>query len=104
MQGVESLAESIQTALNEELSKAGALSFLDIGDARQAALAAYRWLLKESLPKGRQSTTANLYDLLSYLLVQGERLGFSYDTKIKQGKMLFVKKAKMKKARSSRFC
>ena len=36
MEEVEILIESIQTAFSEELSKAGAAPFLEIGEARQA--------------------------------------------------------------------
>lgn len=98
MQEVESLIESVQTALNEELSKAGAMPFLDIGEAREAALITFQWLLKESLPKGQQSTTPNLYDMLSYLIEKGERLGFSYDTGMEQGEMIvFIIKSKDRK-------
>jgi hypothetical protein len=61
MEEVDNLIESIQTAFNEELSKAGAAPFLEIGEARHVALRPYRLLLKESLPEDKRSTTPNLY-------------------------------------------
>lgn len=85
MEEVEILIESIQTAFSEELSKAGAAPFLEIGEARQAAQRTYQWLLKESLQKGKRGTTPNLYDMLSYLIAKGDSLGFSYDTRMEQG-------------------
>ena len=92
------MIESVQTGLNEELSKTGSMPFLDIGEARQAALMTFEWLLKESLPKAQQSTIPpNLYDMLSYLIEKGERLGFSYDTGMEQGKIVFIIRSKERK-------
>lgn len=43
----------------------------------------------ESMPKTVQNGSTCLFDVLSYLLDQSERLGFSFETKIEQGKMIF---------------
>lgn len=95
MKEVEILIEFIQTAFSEELAKAGAAPFLEIGEAREAALRTYQWLLKESLQKGKRGTTPNLYDMLSSLIARGESLGFSYDTRMEQGGIIvFVIKSK----------
>lgn len=83
------MAESIQNALKEELSKVCTKPFLDIGEARQAAMKAYGWLL-ESIPRGEQTRTANLFDMLSYLLDQSERFGFNFDTRIEHGRLIVV--------------
>ncbi len=91
------MIDSVQTAFNEELTKAGAAPFLEIGEARQAAQIMYQWLLNESLPKGQHSTTSNLYDMLSYLIDKGDSLGFSYDTRMEQADtIVFVIKSKDK--------
>jgi hypothetical protein len=88
LKGVAWLAKVAQTALEEQLSKSGALPFLEIGESSQAALITSQWLLKEASPKERKfdgDMTANLYDMLSYLMYKGSELGFSYETRVVKG-------------------
>jgi hypothetical protein len=98
------LAKIATPSLEQALSKAGALAFLDIGESRQAVLVAYQWLLKDLLPEEMRikdaGETTNLYDMLSYLLERADALGFSCDSKTEQGKMVFVIRSKMRDSKT----
>jgi hypothetical protein len=83
-------------AFGEELSRMGAMQLLQDGQPKQAAIAAYQWLLKETLPPvgegsgQHENGVSNLYNMLSYLLDRGTTLGFSYESKVVKDSLIFV--------------
>jgi hypothetical protein len=75
-------AENVKlVALNQVLSASGTLPFIEKGKMEQAAFTLYEWLLKEARPTNSKiDTETSLYDMLAYMILKGERLGFSFTT------------------------
>ena len=81
------------------LTSAGLQPFLDVREFKHAAIVTYRWRLKESIPLETRlkdtSATADLHDVLSYLLELDGTFGFTFDLIEEVKKMIFVIRNKM---------